>query len=423
MKLIEQPLWKPPLWFSVGLSILALLTIIHSFPIWYATRWIFLATAFLMIMLGVLVIKQWRKKKAVSVLTALSYLLLFTFSLAMFAVTTVKIGQYGMMPKTEKTVSNRSENGFIDYRGQIHVHSYLSHDASSSSTFEKIAKAAKSAGVSWIILTDHIHTLPPGEYPEEVDGVIFIYGAENSWKKEKSSIFVASLKDSEPRLNMHGHIEDFGWSGDSEWHSWDAIEIVNFHANSLKKPWTILWRALFDPKHIYQVLTDILPKNYAYWQSLAEREQRPIPIFAGPDAHQNVGILGVQVDPYDLMLSLVSTHIWIPENEPLNQDSIFTAVKNGRTYVAFDYLGDPTGFQFWAEYDYEEKFFTGETVLQPHKLVVKNPSPFDTEVRMIWNNQETWFASEIKEPQPGFWRVEIRKSGNPWIISGQILVK
>lgn len=414
----------PVIYFVIGVSVLAVLTMIHSFLIWYVARLLFLILPLALLWYGIVEIKLSRKKRWwLPIIPAVVYLSLCVFSITMFAITTVKIGQSGMMPKSETAAVYQSNDGFIDYRGQIHVHSYLSSDASSDSSFEKIAQAAKSAGVSWIILTDHIDHLPDGDYPDNVNGVLFIYGVEENWKKEKSSIFRASLKDSSPKLNLHGHIEDFGWSGNPDWRSWDAIELVNFHANSFKKPGSILLRGLFNPRRLYQVLTDVLPQNFRYWQSLAEREQRPIPIFAGPDAHQNVGILGVQVDPYDLMLSLVSTHIWLRDWEALNQYSIFEAIKRGRTYISFDYLGDPTGFQFWAEYGYEEKFFTGDTVTKPRKLVVKNPLPSGTEVRMIWNNQATWFVSEIENPQPGFWRVEIWKDGNPWIISGQILVK
>lgn len=443
--------WRKPLPMfllkSLVMAVLALLTMIHSAPIWYVTRFVFLVAVVVEIFgAGFIVYRKIRQKTDVLLKRFLGMiapvavsLLLACFSLTMFAITTVKIGQYGMTPKSEMEAVHQSSEGFIDYRGQIHVHSYLSSDASSDSSFEKIAQAAKSAGVSWIILTDHIDHLPDGNYPDNVNGVIFIYGIEEDWKKEKSSIFRASLKDRTPKLNLHGHIEDFGRSGNPEWRSWDAIELVNFHANSFKKPGSILWRALFDPRHLYQALTDVLPQNFQYWQSLAEREQRPIPIFAGPDAHQNVGILGVQVDPYDLMLSLVSTHIWLRDWETLNQYSIFEAIKRGRTYISFDYLGDPTGFQFWAESGSGKKNFTGDMAEKPWILEIALPNSLlienggfgkmynvrGIEVKFYHNNSliEGALSCAITNPQPGFWRVEIWKDGNPWIISGQILVK
>lgn len=359
----------------------------------------------------------------------LLYTAMFALSVVYLGVSAAKIGQL-KVPRAVRSDAVVAENGWVDVRGQIHIHSFLSHD--SDGTFEEIAKAAKANGVRWVILTDHISKLPKGFYPDEIDGVLFIYGNERSWK-EGSSRFRASLKDKDYSLFLFGHIEKFGSSGDPKWDSWDAIELVNFHANSFENVRDLVGCIFGNPSGIYPLLAAPLTKNLDYWQKLAEKEGRPVPIFSGPDAHQNVRPLGILLDPYELMLSLTSTHIWIPEGEELNQETIFEAIKKGRTYIAFDYLGDPTGFQFWAERGYEEKFFTGETVTEAQRLVIKNPLP-GTEMKLIRNNVDTLFTAALqresyssnfyyKNPEPGFWRVEIWKDGKLWIMSGQILVK
>ena len=58
---------------------------------------------------------------------------------------------------------------------------------------------------------------------------------------------------------------------------------------------------------------------------------------AGNDAHQNVDFLGVKLDPYERSLGFVTTHILATE---LTEAAILEALREGRTYVQFEILGD-----------------------------------------------------------------------------------
>lgn len=363
------------------------------------------------------------------------YPIVFVLSFLYLSISAAKVGQL-KTPRTDRKDVWVSENGLVDVRGQIHVHSNLSKD--SDGTLEEIVKAAKKNIVYWIILTDHIFYLPEGGYyPDELGGVLLIYGNEpDSDESEGGASFRASLKDSEPSLLMYGHIEKFK---NREYHKgvrWDAIELVNVHANCFENARDLAAGVFGSPPSIYPSLTIPLYKNLKYWQELAEREQRPIPIFCAPDAHQNVRPLRVLLDPYELMFSLLSTHIWLNEGEELNQANIFSAVKKGRTYIAFDYLGDTTGFQFFAEDQKGGKSFTGDIVENPTSLEISLPKSLmkvkdlynmrGVEVKFYRNNNlvdDDLFYIGRMNPEPGFWRVEIWRDGYPWIISGQILVK
>ncbi len=321
-----------------------------------------------------------------------------------------------------------------DIRGQIHVHCYFSHD--SRGTLAEIADAAEKNDVRWIILTDHIEKLPEGDYPDKINNVLFIYGCEQHYD-EHTSVFRASLKDNQEALYLHGHVESFSCSPDSKWFyqkeekspiiHWNALEVVNFHANALDNKFGLLGSIFFDPSSLYNNITGLIPKNFDYWQKLSEREGRPIPIFGAPDAHQNQKYFGIQVDPYELTLGMISTHIWLENDVKLNQESIFEAIKKGRTYIAFDYLADPTGFKFYAE-TMKEKCMTGETMVSPKYLSVYAPCP-DSEVitKFYCDNvligEVPGSMTYMPNPQPGFWRVELWKNERPWIISGQIHVK
>ncbi len=303
----------------------------------------------------------------------------------------------------------------VDIRGQIHVHSHHSHD--SSGTAEEIVKAAKSAGVSWVILTDHDSEF---SYSQSLDDTLLIFGSEDNRHSNGSKL------DYKDKFSAYGHIEKVQ---NGEFYEWDAIEIVNLHANILKKDyqWRVLKSLFVNPTGFYQELTRVMPENIGYWQTLSERLGKPVPIFAATDAHSNIRFLGVRIDPYDFVFKMVSTHIFLNLENKLNADSVIQAIKKGRTYVAFDYLGDPTGFQFLAKKG-KKQILMGDTVIVPEGLEVYVPLLQGGEIRIFRNNdlvaqqinvQELF----IKTPRPGFWRVEVYRDGLPWIISGQILIK
>ncbi len=394
-----------------------------------------------------------KRKFPRKILNSGSYLAIFLILLASLLSLSLRIGKRNMSakmepPKAISSAASADEYGFVDIRGQIHVHCYLSHD--SKGTMEELSQAAARDGIRWIILTDHLRKLPPGNYPDYVNGVLFIYGSERNGP-EGSSQFWASLKDPKPGLHLHGHLENFckfdeekvGSGLIIESAAIDGIELVNFHANALISKFRIVRSAFFDPGSMYDGVIEPLPQLFNYWQTLATKAGRPIPIFAAPDAHQNQKILGVQMDPYELILGLISTHIWLEKDQELNQAAIFEAIKKGRTYIAFDYLGDPTGFQLIAERK-DKNFFTGDSVEKPDHIRVRLPDSLLVD-KSTWNTSELemkfyrdnrqvglidhfpFYSTDYKPGvwllQPGFWRVEIWRNGKLWIISGQILVK
>ncbi len=363
----------------------------------------------------------------------ISWLMIIPVFLFLLIATGTKYGQLDIETRVpvnySSVISIPDHHNLLDARGEIHVHSSLSWD--SDGKIEEIAMAAKKNGVRWIIFTDHVGHLPAGVYPDSLYDVTLIYGQERSHRigdKQCGSALRASLKDPERNLELYGHIEKYAERGSGDYDRWDGIELVSFHANARSRLSSLLGKLITDPTDFYPMLTRPTKTNLEHWLWRAKQEDRPIPIFAAPDAHQNMGILGMQTDPYEFIFKMVSTHIWIDKDESLNQESIFRAIKKGRTYIAFDYLGDPTGFQFHAVVP-GTKFYTGDTVSQPIYIVVRVP-PGECKVKFFCDNQPVnrgAFFSEgrdwIVDPQPGFWRVEIWRDGKPWIISGQILVK
>lgn len=365
--------------------------------------------------------RTWGQKFA----SAAVWLAILTFSAPLMVVSAIKLSQSATLKTAADLKSAEAQiarvGNFIDYRGQIHVHSYLSHD--SEMKLKYIAQAAKANGIRWVMLTDHISCLPPGGLPREIDGMLFIYGSERSWYGQGSCL--RAPIDASPRFRAFGHLEKLElWDIEGRW---DAIELVNFHGNCNKNTGELISNILCRPREVYRPMTVVLNENLQRWHELSENEERPIPIFAGTDTHEKVRLLGVSFDPCQFMLGLVSTHILIDKDKPLSEDSVLEALKEGRSYIVFDYLGNAPGFNFFAQKDGQQHPM-GSTVTAPDFLVCDNSFRWDFTVKAFRDNRlvATWDQPPnivIAPVPPGFWRIEIWRNGSPWVISGQIFVQ
>src|SRR6185295_16470809 len=91
---------------------------------------------------------------------------------------------------------------------------------------------------------------------------------------------------------------------------------------------------------------------------------RKVTAIGTSDAHQNVNILGRQLDPYSISLRFVNTHVLA---DRLDEKEILSALRNGHAYVSHDLLADPTGFQFFAA-GRTRKWIMGDDVSNQHGL-------------------------------------------------------
>ena len=432
---IARSLDRARMWGVAGYFLISCVTLYFAF-----TKALAAVNAGLFLMFGALIAAAyWVRRKKLSpdtrpmdiapmILAIGAYLTLLVLAFCGVFISAVETGKaaarVSVPPAHQQNV--RRVDGLVDLRGQIHVHSRLSHDAPCGD-LDWITLCARDKGISWIVFTDHISKLPEEDLPRNLRGVELIYGQERRAKVGGSQLN-APLGFGQVRLHTLGHLELADRFLEERW---DALELVNYHANALEAKWRLARDVFFCPDKIYDELDFLRPENLRRWQRLAEKEGRPIPIYAGPDAHSKVSVLGCEADPYGLIFSRLSTHIWLGDKEALSQNSVLSAIQKGRTYIAFESLGDPTGFQFWAERG-QYRFFTGEDVRAPWWLFVRPPSTTDCEIRVYRDN--ALIASrgpgpaaicdfQIEKPEPGFWRVEICRKGRLWVISGQILIK
>ena len=339
---------------------------------------------------------------------------------------------------------------YRDFPGTIHVHTILSHDSEGS--IDEIVGASQKAGSRYVITTDHHQ---PKVYQRGYEGwfddVLIIRGSEiiKGCKGINgagcNSLLVLGLDEylDHNDLTMMQVVQEVKARGGiaiaahpSGYVDWgapiDGMEIYDILDDAVDKIWKYpKW--FFDILYSYdrysdEVFLSILDPHEAglsKWDELTQT--RRVVAIAGNDAHQNVRFLGKQIDPYDLSLRFVRTHLLA---STLSEESLLDALLSGHAYVSFDILSDATGFGFWAE-NGEVRGIMGDEISFSPGLKLKVQTPLPARISVI-RDGESFFKNEgqrwtLRIHQSGVYRVEvqlkIRNRWWPWIYSNPIYVR
>lgn len=341
--------------------------------------------------------------------------------------------------------------GYRDFPGVVHVHSLLSHD--SQGTMDEIVEGAKQAGLAFVIMTDHHN---PKVYRQGFegwfDGILIIRGSEiikgcfGRTGDTCNSLLVLGLKDYiDPKpLTMPQIIETVKERGGlafvahpkgfTDWDSPDVagMEIYDILDDAVDHRWRFP-KYLFDivysfrsyPEEVFLSILDRPDENLMKWDELSQKK-RWVGI-AGNDAHQNIRVLGRQIDPYGLSFRFVRTHVLAKD---LNEPEVLQALAAGHAYVAFDLLSDATGFNFWAD-NGGVQGIQGDEVRMAPGLHLEIESPVVGRIELIRNGTVVQRATTLRWAFPveeaGVYRVQISlKIGGgwrPWIFSNPIYVR
>jgi hypothetical protein len=391
------------------------------------------------------------------------------------------------LKQDRQTVSLPS--AFTDYRGAMHVHSGLSHD--SRSPVSEVVAGAKKAGLRFVMFTEH--PVPGHDYFKEghrglVDGVLLIPGAELTGLlafPEESVPEGSSDPQSEVDavLKTHGqvflcHLE--------ERMDWDlkgltGSEIYNLHADfkdetrliksmrSMAGLFGMLTASRDYPQETMASLMDYPADYLRRYDQLCEGSH--LTGIAANDAHHNNSIKGVllddgklqlvdalgkklakidpqklpilkllvstlhpgesrvllDLDPYERSFRHVSTHLFLPE---LTERAVRDALIAGRAYVSFEWVADPTGFNFQAVHG-GKVFEMGSDVPFSQGLTLRSVSPLPARFRLIRNGKEvhTSLGRSYEHPiaAPGNYRLEVwvnlAETPEVWILSNPIYVR
>lgn len=350
--------------------------------------------------------------------------------------------------------------GFSEYKGVLHVHSFLG--GHSKGSFDEIIAAAKANQLAFVVMTEHTS----GNFNTAAmtlkgvhAGVVFMNGSEvsvangdrflvlpgdESLNGPAEEIIAAAA--SRRALSIAAYPQEFKSWNTSEY---DGVEIYNVYTNAREINPVVM---LFDSLWSYRSYPDLLFANFfsrpavslQKWdEAIAAKNKRLVGV-AGNDSHANVGIsvidssgktlLGLQLDPYERSFRLVRLHVLVPRDKPLNQETLAEAIAGGHCFVGFDLFGDTTGFRFTASNGPDTRIQGDEiTAGKEVRLAVSTPVPS----RVILMKDGKRFdersgarKAEFLVTEKGSYRVEAYLpqlpkpvSEQPWIISNPIYVR
>jgi hypothetical protein len=331
--------------------------------------------------------------------------------------------------------------------GVYHVHSTASDGLESA---EEIARQARAAGVSLILMTDHRDPhLKLAAFRKEIEGVVVvggsevrlpegrltIFGTEDAPQFHLSSFPPAAMED----IRARGGFPVVAYPDDAlfGWHYWGAdlnpsgIEILNLFTSLRSSSFlNKVGLALFYPfSHYYFLKSISFPEeSIAHWDKFLETSKTWG--FVATDAHGgfHLGRFAANLPSYTDSFSFVGLGIdkrYAAEPE--------MAIRRGDFFNCIRGAGEPDSFQFNATNAHEE-FFAGSTApagstlharveIENHavRLVLKKDGATLSEV--------AGNALDVPSAEPGVYRVEaylprheLLPPNVPWIVSNPIFI-
>jgi hypothetical protein len=379
---------------------------------------------------------------------------------------------------------------YRDFRANLHVHSALSHD--SRGTIDEIVAAAKAVGTSVLLFSEHpsekADFFTQGHQGMK-DGVLLIPGAETDGFLVYPTHSLRGLEKGKPQeftdlirrragLMFLSHLEE---RMDWEIRGLTGTEIYNTHAdlkdekNLLKAMRNPLWLVTIGelssqyPQETFSALLDYPADYLRRWDQLCEKA--PHTGVAANDSHQNVGLvirlvegdkarfedaLGEKLvelpiagipklqelskgkkpgdvlyrlllDRYENSLRHVGTHLLMTE---LTKEAVWDALEAGRSYVAFDWLADATGFDF-AAVSPGHRYEMGSRLPFTKDLHLQARAPLPVKWRLMRNgkviSESTGPKLDVAVSEPGIYRSEawlnIAGEETIWILSNPLYIR
>jgi len=359
--------------------------------------------------------------------------------------------------------TNYTDPNFKEYKGIIHAHTNVG--GHSTGSFDELIAAANANDLDFVLMTEHYsdtfdtaaQTLNGvygktlfvgGNEIDTSDGDRFLLipgGGEAARVRMSGTTAFLDAAHRENKLALITYPEKFK-SWDSQF---DGIEVFSLHTAAKSMNWLTALGDLIWSYPSYPELT--LAKNFqrpdgnlAKFDEVAKRCLGCISLFAGTDAHSNIGfhlfgddagnkIINIKLDPYESIFRVARVHVSVAAERPFDRDTLMGAIKSGSFFIGFDAIGDTTGFYFGE--DSTASVRTSSEPEQPQTFNWNVKVPSNARMVLLKNGQilKQQIGIELLQPftgEPGVYRVEVYRDDLgppfdkiPWIISNPIYVR
>lgn len=323
---------------------------------------------------------------------------------------------------------------FFNYLGAIHIHTKLSDG---TGDINSISKAAKKAGLNWIIITDHNNfDIKEGFY----NGVCVIKGEEISPCSSNHYIaldiknlinpsddtqkfvdevraqggfgFAAHPDEADNRKNKAHPIK---WTNKSVIP--DGIEIWNWFSD---------WADDYDETNIFKIAYSYFfrhkliqgphKETLKWWDELNKKSENIVPAIAGVDAHAlkiSKYIIPIKIFPYKdcfkTLANVITLENEIPKDFESQKKLILSSIKNGNNLMINRHIKNEIPLIY----------------VENKTIIVKLSTK--AEIKIIQNGTQifTENTKNLKFPidENAKYRIEIDLKNQPWIFSNQISIK
>ncbi|MFM9905655.1 MAG: hypothetical protein ACKVQJ_13915 [Pyrinomonadaceae bacterium] len=353
------------------------------------------------------------------------------------------------------------DQNFDEYKGVIHVHTSLG--GHSTGGFDELISAANTNGLDFVLMTEHssdaydTSTLTlngvygktlfiGGNEIDTADGDRFLVIPGTS---EAGGFHALPTNTVVEKLHAGGRIALVAYP--EKFRSWssnfDGAEVFSLNTNSKQtNPFVVffdlLWSFQAYPSVTMATYSRRPDTNLAQFDLIAAK--RRVTLFAGIDAHSNIGfhligddagnkMLNLKLDPYAMIFQIVRMHVLLERTRPMTKENLIEAVRKGNFYTGFDVIGDTDGFRFAAESVEGSKAMGDEIVLtNGTRLTAQSPLPARF---VVLKNGEKFYEATAAEmtvavTEKAAYRVEVYRDDlgppfdkMPWIMSNPIYVK
>lgn len=345
----------------------------------------------------------------------------------------------------------------FEYVGAVHMHSTFSDG---TGEVPDIAKFADEVGLDFILLTDHntLRALQEG-YEKWYGNTLLLVGCEINDKDNKNHYLAFGIDEAfttrTPAKKYVAKVKELGGIGflahphekrkhkehpAYPWTEWDTEEFNGIEIWNHMSEWVEnLTEENKYRSFLHPLRTIIAPpkETLKVWDELNQR--RKVVGIGGIDAHAHkynlVGFLEVEIFPYKVLFKSIRTHILIDNSIKKGKSTkdietakwqIYNALKEGRCFVANDYISESKGFRYFAEYQ-NKKYQMGETIPDHKNIKLKVFLPgVSAEIRLLRNGHivETneGIDAEFIVNKKGAYRIEVYNDKRAWIFSNHIRV-
>ncbi len=362
--------------------------------------------------------------------------------------------------KTQKIqTSNRN---YKDYKGIIHVHTAIG--GHSTGGFDELIDGATKNNLDFIVMTEHTAALYDTSaltLQGNIGGVLFINGQEVETATDRFLLVTGSaeagrankISTADFLQSIHAQNKLAFVTYPEKHKTWnadfDGIEVFSLHTNAKKmNPFFVLFDAIWSyysyPELVLAKYFERPDENLQRFDEVAA--QRKSTLFAGADAHSNIGfhlfgddagnkIINLKIDRYETIFRAMRNHVLLEKDEPLTQENLLQALKDGHCFIGLDALSETNGFSFTAAENGIESRIMGDEIALTENLNLKASAPQTARFIIFKNGEkihEETSAARINFPakEKGTYRTEVYLDSlgepfdkMPWIISNPIYIR